>query len=121
VNGATIAGFIRTAAVVAVLVAAAVLGLVVGSALNDRDATNLGYPAGWAGGAAVPGPALDAAALSDFGIRHAVNQAAQLSDYGTRHAGPAAELSDYGTRHGTPADGGNQETIELRKRGITIP
>jgi hypothetical protein len=106
VNGATIAGFIRTAAVVAVLVAAAVLGLVVGSALNDRDATNLGYPDGWAGGAAVPGPALDAAALSDFGIRHAVNTAAALSDYGTRH-GSASEAA---TDPGTP----------LRKSGITI-
>ena len=101
-TGATIAGSIRTAAVIAVLVAAAALGLVVGSALNGLGATNVGYPAGWAGGAAVPQPTLDVAALSDFGIRNVSHAAAALSDYGTRHE-PAAS-----------------QARQLPKSGVTI-
>lgn len=90
-NGATIVGTIRAATVALVLIAAAALGLVFGTALNERATTTFGYPEGWAGGAAAPAAAVDAAAQSDFGIRHAVNAAAELSDYGTRHAATGAD------------------------------
>ncbi len=47
----------RTIALVAVLGAAAALGLVFGAALNERSPngeTTNGYPPGWRGGAAIP-------------------------------------------------------------------
>ena len=54
----TIGTAARTAGIIAVLVAAAILGLVVGNALQGRSNTTFGYPAGYSGGAAAPGPAV---------------------------------------------------------------
>jgi hypothetical protein len=57
-NAATAAATsIRIAALVAVLAAAAILGLAFGSALDartDESRTIAGYPPGWQGGAAIP-------------------------------------------------------------------
>ena len=67
-NGTAFGTAARTAAIGAILVIAAALGLVVGNALNgigDRSATtNAGYPAGYQGGAAIPGTRTAAAAFS---------------------------------------------------------
>ena len=67
-NGTAFGTAARTVAIGAILVIAAALGLVVGNALNgvgDRSATtSAGYPAGYQGGAAIPGTRTATAAFS---------------------------------------------------------
>lgn len=102
----------RTSAVVLVIIAAAALGIFAGDALRDREGSTLsaGYPAGWAGGAAVPVArtadtsfSLEAIAAI-AGIRDASSAASSAAvedypDYALRHAAPrTAPASQSGAR-----------------------
>ena len=53
-NASAIGTATRAFGLAVVIVLAAVVGLMVGNALQGRGATNAGYPEGWQGGAAVP-------------------------------------------------------------------
>jgi len=107
-------GFARIVALAAILVLAAVLGLAVGTLINDRAGegqTVAGYPAGWQGGAAVPVGRIGTAAFSSEaldavrvtrGDGSEATAAGEESDYFQRHAETQkarAEESDYHQRH----------------------
>jgi len=87
----------RTSAVVLVIIVAAVLGLFVGDALRDRGGSTLsaGYPAGWAGGAAVP---VSRTADASFSL-DAISDIAAIRDTGAPTAAAAEDYPDYALRH----------------------
>lgn len=112
-------GSARIVGLALILALAAVLGLAVGNALNERSdegRTNAGYPVGWNGGARVPISRTATAAFSIDAldaVRIARGDAAapiapsEESDYFQRHPQfqeTAAEESDYHDRHPQPAD-----------------
>ena len=101
-NAASVAGgFARIAALAVVLVAAAVLGLAVGTALNERSdeaQTVNGYPPGWQGGAAIPlsraaAPTSDGA-IDWFRLHPEFRQDAVAGDDVQRHPGLRRQASD---------------------------
>jgi hypothetical protein len=92
----TVSAVVRTGAVALVIAVAAALGLFVGDALRDRDGStlNAGYPAGWAGGAAVP---VSRTADVSFSL-DAISAIAAIRD--TEASAAAAEdYADYALRH----------------------
>ena len=93
----TVSAVARTGAVALVIVVAAALGLVVGDALRDRDAStlNAGYPAGWAGGAALPISRTADASLS----LDAIAALAAIRDTGSAASAPTEAYPDYPLRH----------------------
>jgi hypothetical protein len=94
-NAGTVSAVARTGAVALVIAVAAALGLFVGDALRDRDGStlNAGYPAGWAGGAAVP---VSRTADASFSL-DAISALAAIRD---TSAAPAAaeDYPDYALR-----------------------
>jgi len=94
-NPRTISAVARTGALVLVIAVAAALGLVVGDAIRDRDGStlNAGYPAGWAGGAAVP---VSRTANVSFSL-DAISAVAAIRDTATSVA--AEDYPDYPLRH----------------------
>ena len=92
----TVSAVARTGAVALVIAVAAALGLFVGDALRDRDGStlNAGYPAGWAGGAAVPVSRTADAAFS----LDAISAIAAIRDTGAS-AAAAEDYPDYPLRH----------------------
>lgn len=97
-NPGTLTTVARTSAVVIVIIVAAALGLLVGDALRDRDAStlNAGYPAGWSGGAAVP---VSRTADASFSL-DAISAIAAIRDSSAATAAAAAEdYPDYPLRH----------------------
>ena len=93
----TISAIARTGAVALVIAVAAALGLFVGDALRDRDGStlNAGYPAGWAGGAAVP---VSRTADASFSL-DAIAALAAIRDTGASAAAAAEDYPDYSLRH----------------------
>ncbi|HSK93468.1 MAG TPA: hypothetical protein VLA76_05355 [Candidatus Angelobacter sp.] len=94
-HSATFSTVARTGAVALVIAAAAALGLFVGDAISDPERSTLhGYPAGWAGGAAVP---VSRTADKSFSL-DAIAAVAATRDM--RVSAPAAEeYLDYPLRH----------------------
>lgn len=111
---ATAGGWARIVALAAILVLAAVLGLAVGTMINERAGEGqavAGYPPGWQGGAAAPVARVATAAFSaealdalrvTRGDMTEPTAAGEESDYFQRHPESrqtnAAE-SDYHQRH----------------------
>jgi len=95
-NPGTVSAVARTGTVALVIAVAAALGIFVGDALRDRDGAtlNAGYPAGWAGGAAVP---ISRTADVSFSL-DAVSALAAIRDTGASTAA-AADYPDYPLRH----------------------
>ncbi len=96
-NPGTLTTVARTSAVVIVIIVAAALGLLVGDALRDRDAStlNAGYPAGWSGGAAVP---VSRTADASFSL-DAISAIAAIRDSSAASAAAAEDYPDYPLRH----------------------
>ena len=92
----TVSAVARTGVVALVIAVAAALGIFVGDALRDRDGAtlNAGYPAGWAGGAAVP---VSRTADASFSLE-AISAIASIRDTGAATAA-AADYPDYALRH----------------------
>lgn len=99
----TVSAVARTGAVALVIAVAAALGIFVGDALRDRDGSSLnaGYPAGWAGGAAVP---VSRTADASFSL-DAIAALAAIRDTSATTSGEAEAYPDYALRHpaSTPA------------------
>jgi hypothetical protein len=96
-NPGTISAVARTGALVLVIAVAAALGLVVGDAIRDRDGStlNAGYPAGWAGGAAVP---VSRTADASFSL-DAISAVAAIRDTSASTAAAGEDYLDYPLRH----------------------
>jgi len=96
-NAGTLTTLARTGAAVFAIIVAAALGLFVGDAMRDRDGSTLsaGYPAGWAGGAAVPVSRTADASLS----LDAISALAAIRDDGAAPASGTQEYRDYALRH----------------------
>lgn len=110
-NAATFTGAARAGVVALVLIIAATLGLVAGSVIrDDGPQLNAGYPAGWAGGAAVP---VSRTAATSFSL-DAVLALAAIRDTGA--AAASADYPDYGLRHSNAA----QESTKLSPSAPTI-
>ena len=91
----------RTSAVVLVIIVAAALGIFAGEALRDREGSTLsaGYPAGWAGGAAVP---VARTADTSFSL-DAISAVAAIRDESSATSTTAVEdYPDYALRHAAP-------------------
>ena len=98
-NAATTAavGSARMIALAAVLGAAAVLGLAVGTALNERSpegGTINGYPPGWQGGAAIPVSRVAAQSFSLDAL-----DAVRVTRGDAAAPAAAVDESDYFMRH----------------------
>ena len=96
----------RVVALAVVLALAAALGVIVGNAIQGRADTNLGYPAGWQGGAGVPRSITAQAAFSLDAV--AAIQAA-------RGDATAPDYADYGIRHLAEGDGERSARGQLAK------
>ena len=98
-NSGTVSAVARAGAVALVLAVAAALGIFVGDALRDRDGStlNAGYPAGWAGGAAMP---VSRTADVSFSL-DAVSALAAIrdSDASASTGAGAEDYPDYPLRH----------------------
>lgn len=96
-NPGTVSAVARTGAVALVIAVAAALGIFVGDALRDREGStlNAGYPAGWAGGAAVP---ISRTADVSFSL-DAVSALAAIRNAGASTAEAAEDYPDYPLRH----------------------
>jgi hypothetical protein len=96
-NSGTVSAIARTGVLALVIALAAALGLVVGDAIRDRDGStlNAGYPAGWAGGAAVP---VSRTASASFSL-DAISAVAAIRDTSASTAVAAEDYPDYPLRH----------------------
>lgn len=122
-NAGTFSGSARIIVTALVLATAVVLGLIVGNAIGQRDdtaRTNLGYPPGWHGGAAVPaaqtsfgyptgwngGAAVSAARTADvsFSLEAIEQLSAIRANDRIAAAASSDDGSDYGLRHPSSAD-----------------
>lgn len=101
-NGIATNASARIGGIVLVLVLAATAGLVIGNAINSRadgGATNLGYPAGYSGGAAVPVSHTAQAVFSADALAALHVARGDIAQFPAR-----AEESDHGLRHAQAAE-----------------
>ena len=88
----------RAVGLALVLVLAAASGLIVGNAIQGRDATNVGYPVGWPGGAAAPqsitaDSAFSLDAISAVQAARGDARAPNYADFGLRHLAAVSDES----------------------------
>lgn len=108
-NAGTFSGSARIVIAALVLATAVVLGLIVGNAIGQRDdgsQTNLGYPPGWHGGAAVP---VSRTAEASFSVEAVEQLNAIRANDSIGTATSADDASDYGLRH--PSSAGENHSL----------